>query len=570
MGRGIAQKFALRLFSLVLILGLPACRSPFRDTLELVVKDYSTPETEISPLDGEGISQTTVIVITFSETIDTGTLDLSGNLASFCDVDWSSEGGDPDDTLTIRPKNLWPLGSGKTLTVECADLETYPIKTVSVTYGVLDGIVYVHAEAGSDDNPGTDDLPKKSIQAAVVLAGSLYDVAEVYVAEGTYQSNRPVTISKTVSLYGGFSADSWEVRETDADWAIAGESDYPTVIKTIYTSTGIPGEEVSALYLANIAGDIIVEGFYIKGAAGVGSNAVLINNCSPTIVSNSIDAGSGLTSMGIAVNYSSSIIEKNLIYGGESDLSTAVFCYESEPIIRENDINGGTGEDTTAIYCISSVALVMSNSIYGGNCRTSATGISNEAGSDSIIRNNTINAGTAYSTSGIRNKGSSPLIQNNTIHGGGASVLTDSIAEGIWNYNSSNPVIENNIIFTETGDNRYGISQGDIASAPDSLENNDIFDCPDALYIDLDGMNYYMTAAEVNGLSFASGNIDTTGTLLDDLFITPGGSAPDWHLETTAPVGVRQGGIDLSSSFTDDRDGSTRSVPWSMGAYEKD
>jgi hypothetical protein len=43
-------------------------------------------------------------------------------------------------------------------------------------------------------------------------------------------------------------------------------------------------------------------------------------------------------------------------------------------------------------------------------------------------------------------------------------------------------------------------------------------------------------------------------------------AAHDYHLGSASPVA----GCDLSGSFSTDRDGNPRTVPWSVGAYEKD
>ena len=42
----------------------------------------------------------------------------------------------------------------------------------------------------------------------------------------------------------------------------------------------------------------------------------------------------------------------------------------------------------------------------------------------------------------------------------------------------------------------------------------------------------------------------------------------DWHLSALSPTSVTQGGFDLSALFTTDFAGATRSLPWSIGAYE--
>ena len=48
----------------------------------------------------------------------------------------------------------------------------------------------------------------------------------------------------------------------------------------------------------------------------------------------------------------------------------------------------------------------------------------------------------------------------------------------------------------------------------------------------------------------------------------------DWHLTASSPFDVRTRARDLSSEFSTDKDGNTRTgngmILWSMGAYERD
>jgi len=55
---------------------------------------------------------------------------------------------------------------------------------------------------------------------------------------------------------------------------------------------------------------------------------------------------------------------------------------------------------------------------------------------------------------------------------------------------------------------------------------------------------------------------------LDDDIDTMGDN--DWRLTASSPTEVTQGGLDLSAEFTTDKDGVTRTAPWSIGAYEQD
>jgi hypothetical protein len=50
----------------------------------------------------------------------------------------------------------------------------------------------------------------------------------------------------------------------------------------------------------------------------------------------------------------------------------------------------------------------------------------------------------------------------------------------------------------------------------------------------------------------------------DPLFVNPG--AGDYHVQTGSPaIGA---GVNLSSSFTTDYAGTTRTPPWTIGAYQ--
>ncbi len=44
----------------------------------------------------------------------------------------------------------------------------------------------------------------------------------------------------------------------------------------------------------------------------------------------------------------------------------------------------------------------------------------------------------------------------------------------------------------------------------------------------------------------------------------------DWHLTGSTTTDISTGGLNLSADFTTDKDGVTRTDPWSMGCYEFD
>ena len=109
----------------------------------------------------------------------------------------------------------------------------------------------------------------------------------------------------------------------------------------------------------------------------------------------------------------------------------------------------------------------------------------------------------------------------------------------------------------------------DSDSDPASVRNNDLFDCPTALYYD-EGTTAITSIATVNALgdTTASGNVSA-----DPLFEDQAGG--DWHFTVSTLATVDEGGLngidDGGWGFTDDKDGDPRpgtGSAWSMGAYE--
>lgn len=548
-----------------LVVGLVlSCTNPMRDTLEAVVQQFSTAQYELSFHDNAGIADTSVIVITFSESMDTDTLECGGTLFAESDGGAWSDGEFPDDTLTISPVSVWTQGGNRTLTVDVDDLQTYPAADISLSYGVLNGIIYVHPN-GSDEYYGTFDLPKATIQAAIDDAEAAYDGAEVWVAEGTYELSESIIISEDISLLGGFSPVDWAIRETDTDWAITDDlaSDYPTEIR--YPS--VSGVISVSIYQAT--GSPLVDGFTILGPTGTDSTCVQVYDSTATISSCSIHGGLADASIGVVTFVADVTVEKCNIDGGSTDLSTGLFSYQATPSISDCIINGGSGQQTSAVKLLESDALIQRSNLHGGFGNVDAAGIYAEDGSHAIIRNNLIKAGDGSSTFGIWVKASDPLIQNNIIHGGGASIFPDSIAAGIHVYAGSSATIENNIISIYSGTNQHAIETGDSSSTPAVVRNNCIFDQVglDYAYLDIDGGVARVTALDLNAELFATANIpdDPNINWTADWSNDWRGS---WNFTAAPPGSIVTGGVDLTAQFDDDINGGATRSNWSIGAYE--
>ena len=253
--------------------------------------------------------------------------------------------------------------------------------------------------------------------------------------------------------------------------------------------------------------------------------------------------------------------------------------------IQNNIIKGNLAslnQFSAGIFSDSNV-IVRGNEIYGGVSNYVTYGIMNGFNSTPLIYNNIIHSGKAtegkdgWGTIGIYIDNADSIIQNNYIIGEEILWDTGVCREiGIFINNSYNTIIENNIILTKasvTEAKRIGISSTtNIASL--CLKNNNIIDCPTALYEFLND-SPITDITKLNECTFASGNIS-----LDPIFADK--ERGNYHLTASSPVEVRQGGLDLSAQFADDKDGNTRTTMvtgsptnegaagWSMGAYECD
>jgi len=96
------------------------------------------PTAYASPLSGSDINGSTQIVIRFSESMNTSTLSLGGDMASdSIEVAWTKTNYE-DDTLTISPieTETWTEGSDRGLTVDCKDLSGSPLSQLILSYTV--------------------------------------------------------------------------------------------------------------------------------------------------------------------------------------------------------------------------------------------------------------------------------------------------------------------------------------------------------------------------------------------------------------------------------------------------
>lgn len=425
---------------------------------------------------------------------------------------------------------------------------TYSIHVVDSTN------YYVNGASGAATQYGNKSSPFKLLQVAINAASAARSSSNtnmiIRVASGTYVEN--IYMKAGVSIYGGYEATAW-TRNTSAN----------TTTITASSNIGIyAGSDITSLFTASTVAD----GFTINGgsSAGASNYGIYIINGNPTISNNSVN-GSSCTISGDC-------------YG--------IYVSGASPVISGNSIRGGSQTSN----------LFATYGIYNTNTATP------------VITNNAVNAGTnsgtnagASNTYGIHSTNASlPTISNNTINGGGAS---SGIAYGIFHSFTGTSIVTNNIIFTTSGGQRFGIYESGVSTGALSLQNNLLFDCPTALYYDQTTLTNHTTEAAINNpanttqgtAASSSGNLGPASVAnFAAVFFT---SASDLRLTSSSPLNVRCGGKDTSQnscgaagsascgSVSKDFDSllrttglsgtctgasNTGAAGYSIGAYEKD
>jgi len=378
---------------------------------------------------------------------------------------------------------------------------------------------------------------------------------------GIYNVSSSPTIQNN-TIHGGIS-------ENLAFGILSTDSSSPT-IKNNTINGGNAGSTSYGIYSLTSSSSIIQNNTIDGGSGGNNSYGIYTNtSLTSKIQNNTIYGGSGGSiSYGILTHNSSPIIQNNTIDGGSGNKSYSIYNVFSFPNIKNNAIDGGIGGSSSyGIYNASSAATIQNNTINGGNAGSTSYGVYSTTSSSSIIQNNIIDGGSSRDNSyGILIDSSSPIIQNNTIDGGSSG----SNSSGIFfpfGPNSPSVTIQNNNIFTSEGSSsRYCILDENPISTPSFPQNNNLFDCPTALF--RKGSFYLTTIEQIHQFlgQPAGGNVSLNPGFLDV-------SGGDFHLASWSPLEIRQGGLDLSTSpnpFSTDKDGNTRTAPWSIGAYEQD
>lgn len=167
--------------------------------LELIYTvDATSPTATVAPA-STLISDTQIIKLTFSETIDTDTLFLGGSMLSSSDGGTLTSVKTSDDTLTIKPTNNW--GSGRqTLTVNASDLVGNAMEQLNIEFNVdnTKPIVTLTPAFHSTINgsqPIVYKFNESMLTSSLQITGSLVSQSKDPVWSTTNETNDTLTFS---------------------------------------------------------------------------------------------------------------------------------------------------------------------------------------------------------------------------------------------------------------------------------------------------------------------------------------------------------------------------------------
>jgi hypothetical protein len=133
----------------------------------------------------------------------------------------------------------------------------------------------------------------------------------------------------------------------------------------------------------------------------------------------------------------------------------------------------------------------------------------------------------------------------------------------LWNENN-NPLvatIENNIFYENSlGElNAYGIVNSSNTNVVGSVIRNNVG------YATAPGATAFMLGA-FTGVTISGNSTTTNPNMVNAPATVPAPASPNFHLTESSTVAIGKG-LNLSSTFTTDFAGTTRTEPWDIGAY---
>ncbi|MEM7184075.1 MAG: DUF1565 domain-containing protein [Spirochaetota bacterium] len=485
-----------------------------------------------------------VYISSASPTVSNNT--ISGQNAVFISCSSSCSPNVSKNTITGGANSSSSTSKGVDIFLRTSNTITLSENTINGGGGTTSNGVYIFAS--SSDPGGTVNLTSNTItNSGTNTPSSAYGL--YFSGDGTSSNVNNINITGG-SIDAGTASSSSDGIYTIAD-------DYLNVTLSNTTikggnTTGTTSDSYGIYVLSNTSNTWNISGSTIEGgnggtSSGGTSYGVYFNSSN----SNSITI-SGSTIQGGSQGY--------LTYGINLQLTNS----SSSTTITGNTIHGNgnssTNESRAVVDSSTISSLFANNLVYGGN-GINSRGIILASTSTTIAK-----------------------IYNNTIIGGTRSGQTDATA--ILTDSSATPDIQNNIFYVNTATTNDCIFENSTGGDPSAIKNNDFFGCSGFLY-NRDESAYKTSISTMQAVDATN---YTGNVTLDPSFSDVNGADNDLstisdnnlQIQSSTGVNVRQGGLNLSSSFTTDFAGNTRTAStggspsntgaagWSMGAYEQD
>ncbi len=495
----------------------------------------------VSSPDGAIIPTNTVLQLTFSESLDTTSLSLGGTLLAASYTTTFLQSSAPNDRLRISPAaGGWNVEVGQTLVVDVADLAGNGAATVVLTYDV--GVVHVRTTNCVAAGPGTRTTPFCAIPPAVATTNT-----EVRVAAGTYNVNlnTPVTVPGGRRVLGGYATD-WSGR------------DPATHVSTI-AGTGSGGGTFQAPVVVGSMGGggsnpAVFDGFTVQATTGFGAEAIGAEG-NARVTNNQIITSDDNTTGVTATNLTGTIADNTFVTAGPAIAvanNAGTGC-----TITHNQIDVDTDVSTAGIAVSGTATCAVQRNDILVTGSTSAIGI--QVDNASPVRNNVVAAFSTTGSVGIRvGTNAAPPIQNNTIvfsHRGLEIIL-------------GGPLVENNIFLGSLTAGGVCIYEGAGSTSPTAVRYNDFYDCGSFVYHDSGGTDFAFVCSGTISTNCSGGTALTTPAATSNTDANPALDT-DYALTASSPEAVTEGGNTIVA-ITDDIDGTPRTAPYSIGAFERD
>lgn len=515
--------------------------------------------------------------------------DDNSNVEERYEVSYSSDGGAtysaPVDvgpnTTNYTLSSLSPESS-YTLRVSAVNSFGSTEDTVAATTGAI-SVYHVSASTGDDANNGRPASPFATISAALTQASA---GDEIRVAAGEY--DEVVYLEDGVDLYGGYEDVGW-TRDIGANettmvntgtetWTLYGNATATVDGFTIrtYPESGTPvsGTQVAAIFFGGSA--TISNSRIIGGSDGGEARTVHTQGSSSPTIQNSYINSSATTSSDVGLGFSfasgfsgtltvdNSEIELtptgDRTYGVRTYGGSGVIAISNSTFRTSNSFSSGFDVEAIRSFGFNQVQLdAVTIDLRHGGSSQSAYGVTGDF-ADLTVRNSSIRveAATPWLLRVSGSNAESLVAENNSLYG--EKTTSSGGGYGIYLSGSNlDATVRNNLVALVEG---AGEVTGVAITTPTfnsaDVSNNVFYNAGGSVeaahHNDADGNLTFISLA---GLGLA--DPDGTDPSVADLSLT----------SSTAPS-VTQGGLDLSGTFDIDITGATRTVPWSIGAYEFD